>query len=397
MWRLPRGWRKEDIVRSLLLLVFGAWLCLASAAYAQDGSDAQAADESAQTDTPAPDDVVVPTGPVLQPSDAAPVVCDPNTRGFRYLEVRGTGFDAWATQHLVGNVVDGSGRSQMQWGSVWVSPQGGLTLEVNLCADPFLSRPALPAGDYTVSVGAGSGPAIAAASIALSPPPDPDADAANADADAAAADGTDTAQVMPTATATLAATPTATPVPFVLPNIQPQPTPTPLPPVRLPSGAASSIAGSTPTPAPQANNGPGSQQHPFPLGAPGLLADGWQLVVTGVTPDAWKGIHDALPSTIGPSSDQRDFEVRVQATFMGQGTGVFSGMRLALLSGLQTTYDQINNSCGTVPDMVPPNLMTPGGSTRGNVCFTVRASDVDSLVLVDNQSTVADRLYFALK
>jgi hypothetical protein len=64
---------------------------------------------------------------------------------------------------------------------------------------------------------------------------------------------------------------------------------------------------------------------------------------------------------------------------------------------LQTTYDQINNSCGTVPDMVPPNLMTPGGSTRGNVCFTVRASDVDSLVLVDNQSTVADRLYFALK
>jgi hypothetical protein len=27
----------------------------------------------------------------------------------------------------------------------------------------------------------------------------------------------------------------------------------------------------------------------------------------------------------------------------------------------------------------------------------VRASDVDSLVLVDNQSTVADRLYFALK
>jgi hypothetical protein len=384
---------EEDIVRLVVLLVFGAWLCLASAASAQDGSDAQPADESAQVDTPAPDEAAAPTGPVLQPSDYAPVVCDPNAAGFRYVEVRGTGFDAWATQHLVGSVVDAGGRPQMQWGSVWVSPQGGLTLEVNLCADPFRSRPALPAGNYTVSVGAGSGQAIAATSIALSPPPEPaaEADAANPDATDA-----DTAQLMPTATATPAATPTFTPLPYVLPNIQAQPTPTPLPPVSLPSGTTS-VGAATPTPAPQATTGLGSQQHPFPLGAPGTLADGWQLVVTGVTPDAWKGIHDELPSTIGPSSDQRDFEVRVQATYMGQGTGVFSGMRLALLSGLQTTYNQINNSCGTVPDMIPPNLMTPGGSTRGNVCFTVRASDVDSLVLFDNQSIVADRLYFALK
>jgi len=31
-----------------------------------------------------------------------------------------------------------------------------------------------------------------------------------------------------------------------------------------------------------------------PLGAPGTLADGWQIVVTGVTPDAWSGIQDAV-------------------------------------------------------------------------------------------------------
>jgi hypothetical protein len=320
----------------------------------------------------------------LQASDSAPVVCDPGASGFRYVEVRGSGFDAWATQHLVGNVVDGNGQSQMQWGSVWVSPQGGLTLEVNLCSDPFRNRPALPVGNYTVSVGPGAGQALAATSIALSPPPEP------------LAEGDQPTPPMPMPAA-VAANPTAGPPvsPYVLPNIAAAPTPTPLPVVTLPGGISSSAPAPAPTAGPK--TGLGSLQQPFPLGAPGTLADGWQLSVTGITPDAFTGIHAALPSTVAPASDQRDFIVRVQATFAGQGTGVFSGMRLALLSGIQTTYDQLHNSCGTVPDMVPPNLMTPGGSVRGNVCFTVRASDIGSLTLFDNQSTDADRLYFALK
>jgi len=56
---------------------------------------------------------------------------------------------------------------------VWVSPRGQLTLEVNLCTDPFRARPALPAGDYTVSVSPGSGAAIASASISIMPPASP--------------------------------------------------------------------------------------------------------------------------------------------------------------------------------------------------------------------------------
>lgn len=120
-------------------------------------------------------------------------------------------------------------------------------------------------------------------------------------------------------------------------------------------------------------------------------------MVTGVTPDAWSGIHSAVPSSIAPAADQRDYMVRVQAAYQGQGTGVFSAMRLALVSGTQTTYDQLHNGCGVVPDMVPPNLVTPAGQVRGNVCFAVRASDVDSLVLLDNQPSDSDKLYFSLR
>jgi hypothetical protein len=369
-------------VRSLARFILAAWLGLAGTvgvSYAQSApTDAQSAapDESAP-----PAEAAAPVGPILQASDYAPVICDPGAGGFRYVEVRGTGFDAWATQRLVGNVVDGSGRSQMQWGSVWVSPQGSLTLEMNLCADPFRNRPALPAGDYTVMVGRGSGNAIAATSIALSPPPEPPAEG----------DQT-TPEVMPAPSPT----PVSTAIPYVIPNIGPLPTPTPLAPVTLPGGTTSAPA-TAPSPTPGPRSGPGSLAQPFALGAPGSLADGWQVVVTGVTPDAWSGIHSAIPSTIAPASDQRDYIVRVQATFLGQGTGVFSGMRLALVSGIQTTYDQVHNACGTVPDMLPPNLVTNGGSLRGNVCFTVRASDIDTLTMFDNQSTEADRVYFALK
>jgi hypothetical protein len=160
---------------------------------------------------------------------------------------------------------------------------------------------------------------------------------------------------------------------------------------------ALSVPAFAPTPTPTPRTGPGTRQQPFSLGAPGTLADGWQLVVTGVTPDAWSGIHNSIASSVAPAPDQRDYMVRVQATFVGQGTGVFSAMRLALLSGAQTAYDQLHNNCGIVPDMVPPNLVTSGGSLRGNVCFTVRASDIDSLVLFDNQSADQDKLYFALR
>jgi hypothetical protein len=301
-------------------------------------------------------------------------VCDPSAAGFRYLEVRGSGFDAWATQRLAASTVDAGGRPVIQWSSVWVTPQGKLTLELNLCADPFRGRAALPTGDYTVVVGQG-GQSIAATTFEIQPPPE---------------GGEETAPALPVEeTLTPAPSPTE-----VQPLVAQQPTPTPLPTFSLPA-----LAGATPTPVPTPRAGPGTLQQPFPMGTPGLLADGWQLMVTGVTPDAWAGIHDAVPfNTQAPSPDQRDFEVRVQAIFQGQGTGVFSGFRLALVGPSGTVmYDQLHNSCGTIPDPVPPNLVTAGGVARGNVCFVVRTSDIPTLALVDNQATDADKQYFALR
>ena len=313
-------------MRGLSLFAGIVAVCLVTSVFAQD-------------DTPSSDDQSAPTGPVLQPSDFTPAFCDPAAAGFRYDEIRGSGFDAWAGQHLVGSVVDGSGSPQAFWSSVWVSPQGTLTLEVNLCSDPFTKRPALPMGDYTISVGPRTGSAIAATGFTVSAPPD------SSSADEAA------------------------PPPVLA--ITPQPTATPF---------------------------TYSLDQPLPPGTPGNLVDGWQLLITGVTPDAYTGIKASVPSAIAPASDQRDYEVRIQATYLGPGTGVFNAARIALLSNLtHQTYDQVVNNCGIVPDAVPPGVVTQGTTIRGNVCFAVRASDIGSLIAYDNQPSQSDRVYFTLQ
>ena len=328
-------WSPRSASARSCLALLALLLVLPTSALADDSSAA-----------PAPDDTVqapAPSGPSLQPSDSAPVVCDPAKTGFRFLEIRGSGFDSWASQRLVGNLLDGAGVPQVQWGSVWVSPQGKLTLEVNLCNDPFRGRPALAAGNYTVAVGAASGPAIAATTVSLNPPPD---------------------------TGTVDAT---------APDVEGAP------------------ARGLPTTANTPRTGPGSRTQPLPLGASTMLSDGWQFVVTSVNADAYDAVHSAVPSSIAPPADQRYVLLGVQAIYVGQGNGVLSGIRFGLLGKSGAQYDQIKNGCGAIPQTLPSTLIPLNGGLTGNICFSVPANDVDGLLLFDSQSNQGNAIYFALR
>ncbi len=125
-------------------------------------------------DTP-PEEEPTFTGPALALRDPAPMACDASETRQRFLEVRGAGFDAWALQRLPGSVLDASGAQRLSWSSIWVSPQGLLTLEIGLCGSPTRG-PRLDPGSYTLVVGTTSSP-IASISIELSQPPDAASDA----------------------------------------------------------------------------------------------------------------------------------------------------------------------------------------------------------------------------
>jgi hypothetical protein len=324
------------VLRWLFALTLTIALALPSLAAAQSAPDQP---DQPEDSAPPPAGPSGSSGPTLQATDIAPVVCDPGKSGFKFVEVRGSGFDAWAKQRLIGNLTDSSGTPQMQWGSVWVTPQGRLTLEVNLCRDPVRNRAALAPGDYTVAVGAGGGAAIAATSISVLPP---------ADASAAA------------------------------PDVEGEP-----------------AAGLTPADN-SARGGPGSKQQPLPIGTSGKFSDGWQFVVTSVNPDAYAAIHEAFPSAAQPSGDQKYVMVSVQAIYVGQGSGVLSAIRLGALGKSGQTYDQIKNGCGVVPQSLPATLVQPGGGLVGNICFAIPSPDLAALTLFDAQSGERDKLYFAL-
>lgn len=118
-------------------------------------------------DTKDADDAGIPSGPSLRPVPDTRVVCDAPPDRARFVEIRGVGFDAWSGQRLIGTLVNAAGSSLAQWPSVWVTPTGRLTVEVNICADAFRGRPALSAGDYGIAVGPSGSAPLAATGFTL--------------------------------------------------------------------------------------------------------------------------------------------------------------------------------------------------------------------------------------
>jgi hypothetical protein len=335
------------VLLALLLLLSFTTVALA-------GDDEQPPDESGGGPVP----TLTPTRPV------APICQVAGTAG-RYLQIRGTGFDAWIDQRLPGSLTDADGNPEGGWRTIWVDPNGNVTLAVNLCDDIAARRGPLAPGTHWVFIRDGSGgDPIASTSFDLSDQPAP---AREVPLPRPQQPGTAPVVVVPPLDPS---TYTPAPVPTYVPPAQSQPSSMPV-------------------------TGPGSRQQPLPMGSTITLYDGWQLTVTGTTPDAWSGIHAAVPSNVGPAPDQQYFEVRVQAIYTGSGSGFFNDLRLAV-AGPNTTYDQVRNSCGLIPDEVPATLAASGGVARGNVCFAVRKSDANSLAVYDSLAPEASRTYVAL-
>ena len=177
---LPIGVRAtiDGMTRTSLRLLVALVLSLAAVgvAHAQSDTPTTPTDASADALTIEPDDVApLPIGPRLEVASSAPMVCDAGAGRMRYVEVRGNGFDAWAGQRLVGTLTDATGVARAQWPSVWVTPTGRVTVEVNICADAFRNQGALPPGDYSLAVGSsGSGPVAVTGFSLQAPAPPPD-------------------------------------------------------------------------------------------------------------------------------------------------------------------------------------------------------------------------------
>lgn len=154
--------------------------------------------------------------------------------------------------------------------------------------------------------------------------------------------------------------------------------------------------------APAAGSIPGTtRENPIPRGTAADLSDGWRLSVVSVTPNANDIVLRQNPFNPPPQPGHQFYIARVTVTRTGSTSAAFSGdIRLRAVGAAAVTYTTFDNRCGVYPDRLPGVEVFTGGTITGNVCWQIRASDADSLVLYDNAGfgtlNTSGRVYFAL-
>jgi hypothetical protein len=157
----------------------------------------------------------------------------------------------------------------------------------------------------------------------------------------------------------------------------PAPTPKPKPKPPTPS---------PPQPPPPAS---GTRANPWPLGA--AAGDGtWQVRVNSADFDAWPLIQQANMFNTPPPSGWVDVLVNLTATYLGSGSGSLNfdlEVDLGTVGAANVVYRSYRQSCGVAPEPNDLDYSTlfQGGSATYNECWQVPATDVPSLLLLDDQ------------
>ena len=161
--------------------------------------------------------------------------------------------------------------------------------------------------------------------------------------------------------------------------------------------------GPSPTPRPtQGASGPvGSFTNPVPLGDSADVGGGWSLRVINVIPDATEQVMAENQFNEPPAEGRQFFLITVSLT-NGSDTPAspLTVVGFSAVGVSAVAYQPFEDSCGVIPNELSIAEVFPGGTTEGNICFSVRSDDVDSLILyTDSYITFDrdDRVYFSLR
>lgn len=141
----------------------------------------------------------------------------------------------------------------------------------------------------------------------------------------------------------------------------------------------------------------GTRETPFPVGHPVTYTHGWRIEVTGSVPNANRAVADENRFNDPPQPGHQFFMARLRVTRTAPGADYFYGegdIRAVGNSGV--AYADFRERCGVIPDELEDTRdLFQGGTIWGNVCWQIRSSDADSLVMYYE---VGDkRWFFALR
>lgn len=153
----------------------------------------------------------------------------------------------------------------------------------------------------------------------------------------------------------------------------------------------------TPTPTPKPPVG-STLTNPYPFGATVPVGAGWSMRVVSITPNATDAVLARNQFNDPPAAGNQFFIARVSATFNGTGSDSFdASFRLRAVGAAAVSYSTFENSCGVIPDEISDADVFPGGTIEGNVCWAIRSSDADSLVMYDKPLLANTQTFIALR
>ena len=134
----------------------------------------------------------------------------------------------------------------------------------------------------------------------------------------------------------------------------------------------------------------------MPRGAAAQNED-WLITVVATEPNATDRVMAENQFNERPAAGNQFYIARVRATYTGDQSESFNGdFRLRSVGAAAVEYRTFEESCGVIPDPISDAEVFPGGTVEGNVCWQIRSSDADSLVMFDDPLLAERRLFFAL-
>jgi hypothetical protein len=143
----------------------------------------------------------------------------------------------------------------------------------------------------------------------------------------------------------------------------------------------------------------GSRSNPVPLGQAGQPAGlAWRVRVLEVTQNANEVVRRANQFNKPPAEGRQFFLVKVELTYIGQGSESPGRVELRALGAAQVLYSDYQDSCGVIPDEYSQkNTVFTGGTIEGNACWSVGSEDVSTLLMLAGASfSSSGGAFFAL-
>lgn len=145
----------------------------------------------------------------------------------------------------------------------------------------------------------------------------------------------------------------------------------------------------------------GSLKHPIPIGLSGDLGNGWRVKVNASIPNANQRVLNADPTNGPPPSGQQYFMVNLSARLHGKKAKYLqAGFRFRAVGRSKFgSYSTFRDFCGLLPDrdlQSDDSRVVPGGNISGNICWSVRKTDVPSLIMFNDPRAGGRQIYFAL-